>query len=372
MGSDRLSVVNAYVHVGIKLVANGIIPNIDIKKKIQACKRAFFSLVGTSLSKTTLSPIALSTLYWSVVVPKLLSGVESRVFSENELVEYGKFHKTVAKDIQQLPGNTPDPVVLSMLGWKGLDTYIEYMKIMFVHRILSYSPSSMYRISFIRRLYFLCLKGVQASTSPVAVIITALQKYGLLAEVFAMIESGTVPSKLAWKKVVNQTINDYVFERWRFSLVLYPKLCVFRSVVHKWEPLCWWKAVKALPYLKKSCVTIVKLLCGSNVLLVNTLCNLPRNERLCNLCDHNVVEDCLHFIFHCPRWSCIRLAIDESARVAISSESYAHWNELPDRMKLYIALGLEYPLPLSDLQALRYIYCVNIHRMYRARKSIAV
>ena len=372
MGGDSLNVVNAYVHVGIKLINNGIIPNIDIKKKIQACKRAFFSIIGTSLSKTTLSPIALSTLYWSVVVPKLLSGVESRVFSENELTEYGKFHKKMAKDIQQLPGSTPDPVVFSMLGWKSLDTYIEYMKIMFVHRILSYSPFSMYRIVFIRRLYFLCLKGLQASTSPVAVIIAALQKYDLLGEVFVMLDSGIIPSKQAWKKVVTQTINDYVFERWRFSLLLYPKLGVFRSVVHKWEPVCWWKAVKALPYLKKSCATIVKLLCGSNVLLVNTQCNLPRNERLCNLCDYNEVEDSLHFILRCPRWSGIRLAIDETIRLAISNESFTHWSGLPDTIKLYIALGLEYPFPLTDLQALRYIYCVNIHRMYRARKSITL
>ena len=85
-GSDSLNVVNAYVHVGIKLVANGTIPTDDIKK-IQACKRTLFSIIGTSLSKPTLSSIALSNLYRIVVIPNLLSGVEARVFSENELLE---------------------------------------------------------------------------------------------------------------------------------------------------------------------------------------------------------------------------------------------------------------------------------------------
>ena len=180
MGNSNLNVVNEYVHVGITLVASGNIPCIDIRKKVQACKRAFYSIIGTSLSKTTLSPIALSTLYWSIVVPKLLSGVEARCFSDNEMVEYSKFHKNMAKDIQQLPGNTPDPVVYSMLGWKDIETYVDYMKIVFVHRILSYSPSSVYRILFIRRLYYLCFKGIQYSYSPIVRIIVALNKYDLL------------------------------------------------------------------------------------------------------------------------------------------------------------------------------------------------
>ena len=41
MGSDSVNVVNAYVHVGIKLVTNGTIPTDNIKK-IQACNRALF------------------------------------------------------------------------------------------------------------------------------------------------------------------------------------------------------------------------------------------------------------------------------------------------------------------------------------------
>ena len=160
-----------------------------------------------------------------------------------------------------------------------------------------------------------------------------------------------------------------MFQRWRFSLVLYPKLQAFRNVVHRWEPICWWKAAKALPYLKQSCVSVVKLLCGSNVLLVNTQCNLPRYERICNLCNCNEVEDNLHFIFHCPRWGAIRAGMEASIRLAISQESYEYWCELPTNIKLYKALGLDYPFPLMDLQALRYICCVNIHRMYRARRT---
>ena len=130
------------------------------------------------------------------------------------------------------------------------------------------------------------------------------------------------------------------------------------------------KAAKALPYLKKPCVTVVKLLCGSNVLLINTKCDLPRNERICELCDLNKVEDNIHFMFHCPKWSGMRKCIEDTIKLAMSEETYCYWSALSEEMKMFIALGLDYPFPLADLQAIRYIYCVNIHKMYKARKSM--
>ena len=101
--------------------------------KLESCKRTLYSLIGCSLYKTELSPIAISKVYWSVVIPKLLANAEVRYFSEMEISEYEKFHRNVAKDIQHHPQAAANPSALVLLGWTDIATDIDVIKLMFVH-----------------------------------------------------------------------------------------------------------------------------------------------------------------------------------------------------------------------------------------------
>ena len=367
LGQSKLKTVSEYTHVGITLRSKGKISLAEINKRIQACKRSFYALVGTSLYKTSLSPNALSKLYWSVSIPKLLSGCEVKCYPNHEIKEYAKFHKVMARDIQNLPTNTPDPMVLPSMGWRDIVCHIDFVKLMFVQRILALSSMSIYRIIFLRRLYYIILSGIYNPCSPVAQIVITLYKYNLIDHIKMLLESGVMPSKSEWRVAVKSAIDDKTHSEWRFLLSLYPKLDVYRVIVQKSSLLCWWELVKSLPFLKKACVVIVRLLSGCHILKVAQKLDVDRQYRICDNCDSGKVEDLYHFVVECSKWKevrgCMFRTIDQS--IDIQSE----WHMLSLKMKFYLLFGLEYPLPPDELFAIRYSSCVHVLKMYKLRKA---
>ena len=177
---------------------------------------------------------------------------------------------------------------------------------MFILRIISLSSSSIYRVLFIRRFYYVMYSGVVSNNSPVELMYRACVKYNILDYVIGFIESGKVPSKSLWKQMVKNAIKDVIFATWRFELKLYPKLSLYRAIVTDIKPICWWNIAKVMPFLKQPCVTVVKLISGSNILAINSQSNLPRDERLCVCCNDNQVENVDHFVLKCSYFRNIR------------------------------------------------------------------
>ena len=80
-----------YVHVGIPITTSGCVSKKFIQKRVETCRRSFYSLVGCSMYKSTLSPCALSKIYFTAIVHKMLYGAETRVYSDYEINEYDSF-----------------------------------------------------------------------------------------------------------------------------------------------------------------------------------------------------------------------------------------------------------------------------------------
>ena len=186
--------------------------------------------------------------------PKTVVGAEVRCFSGQEYDEFNSFYKTIAKNIQRLPEKAPDPIVLASVGWRDISSQIDLVKLMFVQHILALDVNGIYRIMFIRRLYFIVLSGYLSAISPVAQIVKVLNKYGKVDDVIKMISSGTVSSKSSWKALVLSWIDDKVFASWRFTLTLYSKLDVFWIVFPKAGPVWWWQMSKALITIYEKCL----------------------------------------------------------------------------------------------------------------------
>ena len=312
------------------------------------------------MSKSTLSPISLSKLYWSVCIPKLLSAGEVRCFANQELEEFEMFHKCIAKDIQNIPQNSPDPMVLASLGWRDIVSQIDYAKLMFIQRILVLDSDCIYRRVFIRRLFYIMMSGIQNPLSPVVQIVRALHKYNLTEPLLSVLQNGIMTGKGEWKKVVSNAIDDKVFASWRFVLSLYPKLDLYRIVVPKIAFICWWELTKSLPFLKKACTCMVRLLTGCHVLSVSSKSEKVRQDRLCDLCDVGAIEDTYHFVMDCMKWSQIRISLLNSITRALSPGGLIHWQGLSNEIKFYIMFGMDYPLSAEDIFVIRYSACVHI------------
>ena len=76
LGGRELTVLTEYNHVGVNVKTREKETLRTIRMNISNCKRKVYSLIGSSLYRTALSPIALSKVYWSVGVPNLLPNVE--------------------------------------------------------------------------------------------------------------------------------------------------------------------------------------------------------------------------------------------------------------------------------------------------------
>ena len=106
------------------------------RKRIGGGKPALFAGLGIGGQSVRTSPETMSRIYWAVVVPKVLYGIEATPMSNTCLEMLEANHRENALLIQNLPQRTPIPAPLATIGWQKIATYVAYLKIMFLLRIL--------------------------------------------------------------------------------------------------------------------------------------------------------------------------------------------------------------------------------------------
>ena len=163
---------------------------------------------------------------------------------------------------------------------------------------------------------------------------------------------------------------DKNFATWRFELTLYPKLNLYRCVVTKMYNFVWWDMVKIYPKCKRPCITMTKLLCGTNCLAVNKNVHLDRQLRLCSMCNLDEIEDTHHFILNCRAYTDLRHCLFETLHVEMSESGFQIVSNLSRQILLLVLLGLEIPIQYEDLVMLRYITCIHVHKMYQLRSVV--
>ena len=102
------------------------------------------------------------------------------------------------------------------------------------------------------------------------------------------------------------TMKTRYIDHWRHTLQHSKKLEFYSSFKNNFAPSIY------LDITRKNCnrKTLVKLRIGNHKLGIETgrYDNNPRCERLCSLCDINEIEDEIHFLFRCSKYSTIRNA----------------------------------------------------------------
>ena len=338
-----------------------------IVNNIGRCRRAFYCTLGSSLYKTQLSPISLSKIFISVSIAKLLYGAEIRYYSGTEIEMYEQFQRNMARDIQMLPQNCPNPAVLATLGWKSISYQIDIIKLAFGHRIIASASDSIYRILFINRFYMLLLDGGLTNISPVAQFISTLRKYNLVNEVLGWLMTGFIPSKALWRKQCVSKVGDHEFSRWRLKLKMYRKLSDFRSVYTEISMSVWWTIARHNVTLKKVCSTMVRLVSGCSQLKVDKDIHVSYDQRICTLCVSGQVEDLFHMLIDCTHYNDIRTGLFNRIEHSVSEETYKLLDSLPVKIVYFILMGMSFPINFEDMWKIRCISCQGVAKMYNRR-----
>ena len=110
-------------------------------------------------------------------------------------------------------------------------------------------------------------------------------------------------NKCKIKQYVDLMQKKYI-SYWNHTLQHSQKLNFYFKIKTNYSPSAYLDLTRKNPSRK----TLVKLRISSHKLRIETgkYDNIPRDERLCNLCNCNRIEDETHFLLDCPSFSSIR------------------------------------------------------------------
>ena len=141
--------------MGVKLCCKERMVNDIYNEKIGAAKSVVYSAKSLGSAQVPVSPKALSNIYWSIAIPRMLYGLDVTAVNDKCICSLENSHRTFAKYIQNIPQNTPNPAPLATLGWLSISAYIAFIKIMFIVRTLCLPVSNVYRQVMVYRLKLL-------------------------------------------------------------------------------------------------------------------------------------------------------------------------------------------------------------------------
>lgn len=295
LGRQKLPIVKKAKHVGI--INSPIDKEITkhVGDRISAGRRAFIATHGLGSQRVQTSTKLRSKLYWSISVPIITYGLEVTEITDEAINMLENSHWASAKEIQNLPQNTPNPAVLPQIGWFTLNGHIDFMRLMFLWRIFLMPSMNIYKIVAIHRIvdYFsnITRKG------PIRMILETARKYDLLDVIKDSVFEGFYIPKSAWHKKVKNAIYDKEWTKHAVTFYLYKNIELFRKCINCCKMSPWWVHASRYPDQRYKITLLMKLLVGVQSLEKDDTYNMVRQ---CSSCTDFKKSTVTHMLFECP------------------------------------------------------------------------
>ena len=299
LGENKLPIVKAAKHLGVILTDCNSLKQDSLKDKIKSGRRALFAVQGIGTRQTPLSTKTLASIYWKVSVPIITYGLDISCPSQEMKNRLDDMHWAVAKQIQRLPKNTPNPVVLPQLGWWSLSCYVDYLCLNFIWRLLMLPTRNIYKRVAIMSLLsnWFCLHDNINMCSPVRSILNVAQRYNVVESLITSVTSANYVSKEEWKNNLKGVISVVNWQNHICTMSLYKKVTLYKKciLIPKLSP--WWNHESANPLYKRKCVLVIRLLTNVEV--------IDENEN-CSTCHEMVPCTLQHVLFECQAFQSLR------------------------------------------------------------------
>ena len=253
-------------------------------------------------------------IFDKAIKPIILYGCEVWGFTNYSLLE--KLHLKFCKHILKLRNSTPNFMVYGELGRYPLEINVKVRMITFWARLFSSSynklSSKLYHIAE----YF--------NTTWYNYIRKILDECGLSY----IWQTKSIKSVEWLRKTVFFRLKDQFFQKWKSEMYNSPKGVLYRCYKHE---LVLENYLMSLPY--KFAVSFCKFrTCNCNLPIeTGRWTNIPRDERICNLCDRQEIGDEFHYIFNCNN-----ITIKNSRKNYLAQ----YFNKYPNIYKLDILFNL--------------------------------
>lgn len=295
LGENVVEITDRANHLGVPVYTSEKCENAVIDDRIRACRKCFYMLEGIGSGGRGFDPLTLSKLYQTVCLPKLLYGIEIWSVTDKSIDRLEQLQHEIGRKIQRLPPLSAHPVNYVLLGWRSIRECIAVRRLLFLVELLRL-PLDLLITQLTLQILTDCRFGL-LSMSPISGLYQTAKMYGLSSDINKMLDSGELPSKLGWKKKIEDVVHTVASHKWIVECNLYSSLKLMIEVVPKPHVNIWWVVCKKNPHFRRHCTVMIKLITGNHNL------NSGRRQyvvktRTCQLC--GIAEETVeHFLFAC-------------------------------------------------------------------------
>ena len=289
-GDDKLEVVFEYTYLGIVFSYNGSF-NKAIKRLNVIANRAMFDLIKKG-RKLQLDNDIMLKMFDATVLPIALYGSEIWGFSNLDEVE--RLHLKFCKIILKVRKSTPNVMIFGELGRYPLSKTIKC-------RMLNFWLSLLHgdrKLSTV--LYGVIFHLTQLNETQNKWLLHIENILNALGLTELWLNQGFNVDKSWFRLFIKQRLSDQEQQNWIAKVNDSPKCINYRmfktnfgfenylnNLSQKWRDI------------------FVRFRCRNHKLPIEKGCqsNIPRNERICILCNREDIGDEFHYIFECPHFS---------------------------------------------------------------------
>ena len=329
LGNHDLKVVTSHVHLGVLLSTDKLERFHMYNERIGTAQKMIFAARGIGSASIPVTPSVLSKLYWSVIIPKLIYGLEVSSIDEKVMMELESAHKRYSKIVQNLPSNTPAPSTLATVGWLSMRSYIDMGKLLFLWQILCTPVDNMYRfvVKHTRgeNLIFGHLRQADKK-GPVNDMLRAASKYGMQETLRQCIINDNFGSTESRKEMTKRTVWEYEKKCRQATCLMYPELEVlYRKYEHDIRMNARWKFCSNHPEMTKKASYCMALHLDAQPKGMQR--NIDQSKFKCGLCTLRVNENFKHVLFECNeleetrqiKWRKVLISMPQGMKISMQS-----------------------------------------------------
>jgi len=293
-GEYALEVVFDYVYLGVTMCYNGTFTK-AIKRLYDIANRAMFALIKKG-RRLCLNTDIMLKLFEHTIVPILLYGSEVWGFTNINLVE--KLHLRFCKILLNVKKCTTTAMVYGELGQLPLARLVQCRLLNFWFKLATCPNSKLSCILYKQMLAMHNNKSINFKW-----LISVKNNLDNLGFSNVWTHQGDGIDQDWFKNAIKQRLFEHSQQYWISSINESSKCTNYKIFKEK---LGYESYLNVLP--SKLCKAFTKFRCSNHRLPVEvgSYSNIPRNERLCKLCNSNQLGDEYHFVLECNHFSLVR------------------------------------------------------------------
>ena len=257
--------------------------------------------------------------------------------TKTEVDILNRTHRFASKRIQGLGPRTKSEATIGSIGLWSIEGYVNKRKLLFFGNLCRAESTSLHKHVLLQRLFSFLYGCAQKALGFIPDIYRLLIQYDLVHWIDEFLLHQQFPSKLHWKKIVIEKIEEAEANAWRLGISSKPELEIYGYAHQNLQPLSLWKTAKRNSYAIKPIANLVNILCGNVPSALIMAVTEHTNNYSCDFCGRITSNIAKHFIMDCQLVSVERnKMLDDLHDNLHISTCAALWNQ--DDIDIYSCL----------------------------------